>query len=278
MTRRPDPQRPLVLVLNLVLAVFFTAVTVGLVVQGVSEGSTGLWVGGLLLVGPIALTIWVALLGNVLQYRFPRGLPAPRLGTWEGEAGVEVREWSFGRRVVPAMLVAATASGLLLGLGAFLAGQPLFGGVGIVAGGAGVWLLVRLVRGEIGFAGGLWLTPTRLVHRLGAQTSVVAWDDVEEASDRSLLSRHDDEVVVMATRGGVTTTGVSAGAPGGPGGPERSHLTLDTRWFGLPADGLAQVIAAYAQDPALRAELGDERGLQRVTAAAHDVVRRRVAR
>lgn len=111
------------------------------------------------------------------QNRFPDGLPSPRMVQLEGEPATFIPRWQYPVWEACAytiVLASAPVAWVVLGI--------LEGNWGIVAllTIPGIWLLsfpVFVARGRF-VAGGVWLTPTRIVHRCYSAYASVRWEDI----------------------------------------------------------------------------------------------------
>lgn len=276
--RRPDPPSTLVTVGAVVTALLLSGVAGGLAYETVL-GTEDLGLVAVL-VGAVAVIVWIGVAGTLAQRRFPRGLPAPRAGTWQDAPAVELPEWSWGARATPLVLGLVTVAGLVLGLGAILAGQVLFGVPALLGGLGGAYLLTRVLLGRQVVRGGAWLTPELVGCQHQGTVAWLAWDDVEEAltAESPGSSLHAGDVMVLARGEGRVSVGQATrgGEPRESG--HESYLVIDTRWLGLPPAGLKALLDHYRTAHEARAELGSQEGVRRALGHAHQVVRAQALR
>jgi len=183
--------RPVGTVRAAAAVVLLLAIAVVLGLGGVvslGAGRTGAGVGGVVLALLLGISATGVAARAVVDRRPPRTGPHP--GRWDDEPALVVP-----RDPAPT----AVSSWTLAGLGAVL----LLGGLVLVVLGeaGGVVLLVLgapllLVAGphRRDLAGGVWLTPTRLVHRYRGRQWIVRWSDVVDLAPGSPI------VVVPADR------------------------------------------------------------------------------
>lgn len=116
-------------------------------------------------------------------------------------------------------------------------------------------------------AGGLWLTPSRLVHRAYGVRAWTTWDDIGKV----------DAAPVGAPIDQTPTTGVhTRDAQGCYSTPffrngklaEAGRMTLDLRDLPASATGVVTLISTYWQHPEARSELGTDAALARVRAVS----------
>lgn len=257
MQARADPDRGValpVLLANALVAAVLWALTLGAFV-GLGRG--GAVVGVLLAL--LALPVSLAVVGNVLMRRWPRGLPAPRLGQRDGEPAVVVRAWTPSGLLTPVVTAGVGLSGTVLGLGGVLAGTPLL----VLALPAGLWLLWLtglMVVGRIPLRHGAWLTPTRLVVVQEMSVAELAWDDVDGARV------HGHHASVFGTR---PPRGHRVSWSGRRRPIDLPVMTVASPRTGVPATGLVGLVERYAAHPSARAELAGPDGLATVTRAVY---------
>lgn len=108
-------------------------------------------------------------------------------------------------------------------------------------------------------AGGVWLTPTRIVHRAFGVTSSARWADVEGVELAVLPPR----VHVRAAEQRYTTPYFRGGRLASAG-----ELPLNLDGLGVPRVHAALIVDLYWRHPDLRPELATEAGPQRVATGA----------
>lgn len=173
------------LLVGLVIAAAGVGLPVVTLVAGDGSGSTGfslLGGGVVLLFGGV---LWIAV-GRVV--RRPLGLERARGGTcpFTGEPAVVARYLlvlGVGWFVVGLGLLVATGGMVVAALAPTLAGHPngnlvLLLGAGLCYKLIGLEQIPRLLTGRIR-RGGVWLTPTGLVHRSWDGGMAVRWDDLD---------------------------------------------------------------------------------------------------
>lgn len=157
-----------------------------------------------------------------------------RLTTYEGEPALLVPRWTtpprVGRAVLLGLALGATAGAVWVG---WSGSSGAAFGLGLLA----VLLAAFVLRDAVcmPYSGGLWLTPTRLVHEHGRTRWALPWDEVGEVV-------HDgDDVVVLARDGSRHTV--------------RAHLLVtDQRSLWALVDG-------FGGQPARHSSLGSEESL-----------------
>jgi hypothetical protein len=159
----------------------------------------------------------------------------------DGEPALFVPRWTAMAKVGRLVLAGITA--VCLG-GAVASGITAAWGwvlflviVGVVVGA----FLVRDVR-KMPYDGGLWLTPSRLVHRWGGHTWKVSWDD--------LLDQHVDPAT-----GDVTLVARPQATPE-PSPVVSTHLLV------ISDRAVVMMLGAFAADPPKRAALGTDLALR----------------
>lgn len=162
-----------------------------------------------------------------------------RLDDREGEAAVFIPRWTTAARAGRLILVVIVLAGVAAGLAAGLASEWGIVLFLLVIAAMVAALLVRDSR-KMPFDGGVWLTPTRLVHRWGGHTWSAGWDEVADAR----LDPGSGDVVVT-TRSGEER--VSA------------HLLV------VSDRALTTLIEALVAEPDRRPLLGTEVGLRWVS-------------
>lgn len=162
-----------------------------------------------------------------------------RLDTHEGGAAVFIPRWTtaarVGRLVLAIIVLAAVVGGLVAVLAAEWGVVLLLLVISTIV----AALLVRETR-TMPFDGGVWLTPTGLVHTWGGRTWSVGWDEVDDAR----LEPGSGDVVV--------TTG---------GGVER----VSTHLLVVSHRTLTMLLGTLAAEPHRRATLGTDAGLRWVS-------------
>lgn len=169
------------------------------------------------------------------------GEPALFLPRWKRQAVVGVgSSLALGVPALAAGVLALTADRVVLGVVLMLVGLALLP----------VPLLALLGRWA---PGGLWLTPTRLVHRTYTARSSTRWADVVDVSFDLPPVVH-----VRAAEQGYTVPFLRRGVKITPG-----ELVLDTTDLPTGPAHVALLVSTYVKQPELRAELGSEESLRR---------------
>lgn len=151
--------------------------------------------------------------------------------THEGEPALLVPRWTRPPRVGRAVLLGLA---LLAGGGGAWAAARGGAGVAITLGVLALVLVGVVLRDSVAmpYAGGLWLSPTRVTHRLGREEWSLAWEEIGE------VSYSGDDLLLEQRGGGERAV--------------RAHLLVtDQRTIGTLVD-------AFRGDPARRASLGSE--------------------
>lgn len=155
--------------------------------------------------------------------------------TRDGERALVVPRWTtpprLGRALLVGLAVLATAVAVWTGASG---GR----GAALALGTTALLLAAVVVRDSVRmpYSGGVWLTPTRLVHELGREHWALDWDDVGGIS-------HDGDDLVVSARDGTPHT-------------VRAHLLVtDQRTVGALVDG-------FSEPPSRRESLGTEESLR----------------
>jgi hypothetical protein len=217
-------------------------------------GSADLAVFGALLVCLAAL-VAASVLERVAETRFPAGLPAPRTTTLGGEPATYLPHRSRGAWIVlgfwTVLGLAFGAWGLLdlqgpepglawvfLPLAVFLLGLPVFAATGR-------WR-----------PGGLWLTPTRMVHHHLSRRTELTWDEVRRpASGGSQLSIEADPSRTRQMTPWARERGFG------------NEVTFSTATLAVPGPQLAAALRRWAEQPGTREELGTPLAVERLAGA-----------
>lgn len=258
MSKARGPAGPVLLGFNVLLAVFFGAAAFSLFSDALGPGD--------LIMPVLLLDLALIILGSVgvhlLRHRFPRGLRRPQAVTLDGEPAIFLPDWPTGARslvlfasltCVPVVLVALA----LLQSSLWLLGLPVLFAAG--------YLLVFVVLALMGRwrAGGLWLTPTRVVHHRSGTRSVIAWEELRgvEATADSLLLIVDGRVSRFSRH----TMPPLMREPLADG----SQLTVWALTLGIPLAGLTFLVDRFRTKPETRTEIGDGRALAAFNAASY---------
>jgi hypothetical protein len=142
-------------------------------------------------------------------------------------------------------IVAAALAVLAWRYGAWLLAVPLTGG-------ALFYLLAARPHRARGMAGGIWFTPTRLVHRDGGVSWEATWDEVGGAAVGERLA--------VVPRPGRTIHVRKARATYRPVGPPSAGgvALVETLFLPVGQDVLVQLIGRAVVDPEFRARLGSD--------------------
>lgn len=125
-----------------------------------------------------ALALLSTLHLNILRRRLPAGIEPPYNTTLDGEPATFIPRWRYYPRLVyPAFF--AFGSSLALGTIIILR-SPGENADALLIGLIAVWLLTLPLWVAMGrwAAGGIWITPTRVVHHGGSAWFSVSWDDI----------------------------------------------------------------------------------------------------
>lgn len=204
----------------------------------------------------VGLGLFVTAWSLMSQNRFPRGLPPVRSVTLDGERATFVPRWAF-----------PVWQGCMFML--------------ILGGGALGWIALGLVEGDYGWlvvgvpacvgtlsfpafvvagrvkAGGLWLTPTRVVHRLYGAKAEVQWEDV-----RSLDLGHSGVLLwTDQPKGGYTV-------PWWRGKKilEEDRVVVDGDFLALSPTQVLRLLDEYLRLAGRRVELGTDAAMCSVEA------------
>jgi hypothetical protein len=224
---------------------------VGIGLLGVHTGlGRGLLCGGLVLL----VSASGALARELAEARVRRSPPQPRIAPYDGENTLHL-----ARAAGPTLV----SSWTLAGLAAVSALAALFAALerswvwaGVLAA-ATVWLgLSSAVHHGRRLAGGLWLTPTRLVHADRGVTVEVPWETVTGVVPQQPMP------IVLRADGGASV--VRTGPPGRAWRPvsrDGTTLTVDTRHLAGGTTLASYAIAKAITDPASRRLLGTPESL-----------------
>lgn len=250
---------------HLAMAAFclgLAALGVGLMVGTDYESSGGVvaaLLGGFFVV--TALVIYGSLLVRTLGAR-----PAPRITFVDDEAALLLPRW---RIAFVANCLLAGALALFFGGWGAVVGQEHGWAAGIVMGLPGLVFLMLPVFALTGrwAAGGLWLTPTRLVHHAYGVRGWTTWDDIAKVDpapvDTSIQRTPVTGVHTRDPHGEYTTPFFRNGKLDGGG-----RLTLDLRDLPVAPAEIVHLVSTYWENPQLRQELGQQAAVDRVTATA----------
>ena len=190
--------------------------------------------------------------------------PAPQSVVVEGEPALYLPRARL--TAVGNCLLSGALALVFLGWAIVLGVDSGWGGAVVLAIPAVVFLLLPLFALTGRWAsGGLWLTPTRLVHRAYGVRAWSTWDDIAKV----------DAAPVGAPISQAPTTGVhTRDAHGSYTTPffrngklaEAGRMTLDLRDLPASPAGVVSLVSTYREHPDLRHELGTDAALARVHA------------
>ncbi len=201
-------------------------------------------------VGLIASISAVGSVARLLVERKPR--PQPRLVELEsGESALLLPRAEAPSRIASMMLL---GYGLVLLASAVSAALVESWGLAVVLGVCGLALLWVSAPGR-DLAGGLWLSPQRIVHEQDGRRWDVPWEDVT-----GVVPQQPMPVLVRPDR---TPDVRRTGPPGRAWNPRRGDglLSVDTRFLAGGAEIASYVIGKAITDPASRAVLGTPESL-----------------
>lgn len=201
--------------------------------------------------------------------RLRAAAPAPQSVVVDGEPALYLPR--AGIAAVGNCLLAGALALFFFGWAVVLGVDSGWGGALVLAIPAVVFLLLPLfaLTGRW-VPGGVWLTPTRLLHRAYGVRAWTTWDDVAKV----------DVAPVGAPISQTPVTGVhTRDAHGSYTTPffrngklaEAGRIALDLRDLAAPPPGVVSLLSTYWEHPDLRHELGTDAALARVQAqSAHD--------
>lgn len=249
---------PVLLGFNVLLALFFGSGAFYLFSDALALGD--------LIMPVILLDLALVALGSVgvhlLRHRFPRGLRRPQAVTLDGEPAIFLADWPTAARSLVLFASLTCVPVALAGLALLLSSLWLVGLPVLFAAG---YLLVFVVLAFMGRwrAGGLWLTPTSVVHHRASIRSCIPWEElrgVEPTAD-SLLLRVDGEASRFSRHTMPPLMRESLA--------EGSQLEVWALTLGIPVAGLTFLVDRFHTLPETRTEIGDGRALAAFTAASY---------
>jgi hypothetical protein len=213
-------------------------VGVGLLGLGDPVGQAFLCVGLVLAGSALAGAV-----GLVAERRTP---PQPRLDRWEGEPALVLPRASAPTAVASSALAAYAATAMLGALFAGVAGHVAWAVLLVLL---AAWLLLTAAPGR-DLAGGLWLTPTRVVSDHAGLRWQARWDDVT-----GVVPQQPMPVLVRADR---VPQVERTGPRGRAWNPVRKDgaIAVDTRHLAGGERLASYVIGKAVTDPASRRVLG----------------------
>lgn len=229
---------------------------IGLPLAGMGLLGVGTELGRGLLIGGLVLVVSAAggMARAVVDARVRRDPPQPRIEPYDGENALHLPRAAGPTLVSSWTLAGLSAVSALAALFAALEESWVWAGV-LAA--AALWLgLSSAVHDGARLAGGLWLTPTRLVHADRGVKVEAPWETVT-----GVVPQQPMPIVLRAdSRPSFNRTG-PPGRAWRPVSRDGTTLTVDTRHLTGGTTLAAYVIAKAISDPASRRLLGTPESL-----------------